>query len=161
MISHASTLWSLCICPFAMYAHALSTRSTCLVIAGHVIKASDLVIPTSCLHPLISCAFCVVPVVGMSCPVPQPARGSQVLRMSTPANSTCRFSRKRLRHSLTGSPERPLPRLGKHRSPMFAVMSASLAVSYRPAAAVVPGLRILRWSVLSLRVCLRVGVDWS
>jgi len=61
MVSCASTLWSLCICPFACcYAHALPIRRTCLVIACLVIIASDLVILTSCLRPSISCACCIV-----------------------------------------------------------------------------------------------------
>jgi hypothetical protein len=46
MISRLFTLWSICIYPFAVYAHANVPH---VVIARHVIIASDLVILTSCM----------------------------------------------------------------------------------------------------------------
>ena len=73
--------------------------------------------------------------------------------------AVCRSSRQRLSlslsaASLTGSLERPLPRLGKQCPSMFAVMSASLAVSYHPAASRCPP----RTPVPSMVVCVDGGV---
>ena len=74
--------------------------------------------------------------------------------------AVCRSSRRRLTvfslstASLTGSLERPLPRLGKQCPSMFAVMSASLAVSYHPAASRCPP----RTPVPSMVVCVDGGV---
>ena len=101
MITRLFTLWSICIYPFAVYAHANVPH---VVIARHVIIASDLVILPShmmCLHLLITRAYLILLhpasflsreqhkaedrlAVGMSFSVPPPAGGSQVLRMSTP-----------------------------------------------------------------------------
>lgn len=55
MISRTFTLWLICICPFAMYAHANVPH---VVIARHAMIASDHVILTSCVlacldHPCI------------------------------------------------------------------------------------------------------------
>jgi len=46
MISRTFTLWLICICPFAVDAHAYVLN---VVIARHVIIASDHVMLTSCL----------------------------------------------------------------------------------------------------------------
>ena len=154
MISRTFTLWLICICPFDMYAHANVPH---VVIARHVIIASDLVILTSCLLAPVdqlcipsALSSCIVPVSrprGPLCRRNVSFRAATGRRIASPTDvdssaniaAVCRSWRRMLRRrtsliSFTGSMERPLPRLGKQCSSVFAVMSASLAVSYHPAA---------------------------
>lgn len=158
-ISHAYALsMPSCMCVPLSYhrrAHAVAARRrACHDTIGHVIIASDLAIPTSCL--MISGALCIVPVsrplssaVGMSISVPWPAP-----RIASPSDVVFLFLQRMhieaQSHAFLGAtPGRSI--VHDYMYCMFAVVIS--VVSYHPAAAVVvvivPGLRILRWSVLA------------
>jgi hypothetical protein len=75
----------------AVYAHALPIRRTCLVIACHVIIASDLVILTSCLRPSISCACCIVRSTGPLSRRNVFFRAVAGMRIASPRSFGCRL----------------------------------------------------------------------